>query len=92
MALPIWVWQMGDTILIGSPTEAYSILQANYCERFPERTIVCLNLINGTTGYLTPEELYDLDLYQVWQTPFERGGLEQLIAGMADAIAEIIED
>lgn len=92
LELPIWVWRMGDTILAGSPTEAYSILQRTLRERFPERTIVCLNLINGTTGYLTPEELYDLDLYQVWQTPFARGGLEKLIAGMAEAIEEIIQD
>lgn len=92
LELPIWVWRMGDTILVGSPTEAYSILQRTLRERFPERTIVCLNLINGTTGYLTPEELYDLDLYQVWQTPFARGGLEKLIAGMAEAIEEIIQD
>ncbi|MEQ9069072.1 MAG: alkaline ceramidase, partial [Gimesia chilikensis] len=92
LELPIWVWRMGDTILVGSPTEAYSILQRTLRERFPERTIVCLNLINGTTGYLTPEELYDLDLYQVWQTPFARGGLEKLIAGMTEAIEEIIQD
>tara|TARA_R110002095_G_scaffold168897_1_gene146640 strand:+ start:1887 stop:3278 length:1392 start_codon:yes stop_codon:yes gene_type:complete len=89
--LPIWVWRMGDTILVGSPTEAYSILQRELRRRFPDRTIVCLNLINGTTGYLTPAELYDLDLYQVWQTPFERGSLEILIEGMAGAIQQIIE-
>lgn len=92
LELPIWMWRMGDTILVGSPTESYSILQRTLRERFPERTIVCLNLINGTTGYLTPEELYDLDLYQVWQTPFARGGLEKLIAGMTEAIQEIIQD
>ncbi|QDV16869.1 Neutral/alkaline non-lysosomal ceramidase [Gimesia panareensis] len=92
LELPIWVWRMGDTILVGSPTEAYSILQRTLRERFPERTIVCLNLINGTTGYLTPEELYDLDLYQVWQTPFARGSLEKLISGMTEAIQEIIQD
>ncbi|MCH9654462.1 MAG: alkaline ceramidase [Planctomycetes bacterium] len=91
LAVPIWVWRMGETILVGSPTEAYSILQKELRRRFPERTIVCLNLINGTTGYLAPAELYDLDLYQVWQTPFERGGLEIMIDGMADAIEQITE-
>lgn len=91
LALPIWVWQMGDTILVGSPSEAYSILQRELRQKFPDRTIVCLNLINGTTGYLVPAELYDLDLYQVWQTPFERGSLEILISGMADAIQQVID-
>lgn len=91
LAVPIWVWRMGETILVGSPTEAYSILQKELRRRFPDQTIVCLNLINGTTGYLAPADLYDLDLYQVWQTPFERGGLEIMIEGMADAIEQIIE-
>ena len=91
LELPIWVWQMGDTILVGSPTEAYSILQKELRQQFPGRTIVCMNLINGTTGYLAPKELYDLDLYQVWQTPFARGGLEILIEGISKAISQIIE-
>lgn len=91
LELPIWVWRMGETILVGSPTESYSILQRELRQRFPDRTVVCLNLINGTTGYLVPAEMYDLDLYQVWQTPFERGSLESLIKGMADAIQQVLD-
>ena len=38
-----------------------------------------MNLVNGSAGYLSPAELYDTDIYQVWQSPYERGGLERLI-------------
>ena len=31
-------------------------------------------------GYLPPEGLYDRDVYQVWQTPFDRGSLEATLA------------
>lgn len=80
------VWQLGNALLIGSSCEAYSKLQTGLRERFPDRTIICMNLINGTIGYLPPAELYELDIYQVWQTPFAQGSLERLI----DAITESI--
>ena len=51
-----------------------------------------MNLINGSIGYLPPDELYDLDLYQVWQTTFARGGLETMIEAMAEMISELTGD
>jgi hypothetical protein len=45
-----------------------------------------MNLVNGSIGYLPPAELCDLDLYQVWQSPFERHSLERLIAEARDQI------
>lgn len=32
-----------------------------------------MNLINGSIGYVPPIELYDQDVYTVWQAPFDRG-------------------
>ena len=46
-----------------------------------------MNLINGSLGYLPPADLYDQDQYGVWQTPIERGGLEQLAAAAEQLIA-----
>jgi hypothetical protein len=37
-----------------------------------------MNLTNGSCGYLPPNGLYDLDMYQVWQTPYARGAAEIL--------------
>ncbi len=89
-AVPVSVWAVGDAIVVGSCCEAYSLLQTELRRRFPDHSIVCMNLINGTIGYLPPQELYDRDVYQVWQTPFAKGGLERLIESLATAIEELI--
>ncbi len=43
-------------------------------------------IISGALGYLPPAPLYDADLYQVWQTPIDRGGLESLTAAAASLL------
>ena len=85
--MPVWAWRIGDAIVVGCMAEAYSLAQTSLRARFPDTRIVCMNLINGTIGYLPPTDRYDLDLYQVWQSPFERGCLERYI----DAAAQLIE-
>ena len=88
----IWLWRIGDAVLVGSMWEAYSQLQQTLRRRFPDRPIACVGLLNGSLGYLPPAELYDQDVYQVWQTPIDRGGLERVIESMAESIQELIAD
>ena len=88
--LPIWVWQVGDAVLAGCLVEAYSRLQMELRRRFPERPILFLGLLNGCIGYTPPAELYDREVYQVWQTPFARGSLEALTKAFTDAIASLL--
>jgi hypothetical protein len=88
--LPIWIGRMGDAVWVGCMAEAYSQLQRAVRDQFPDRAIACLNLLNGSIGYLPPAELYDSDVYQVWQTPFDRGSLEQVTDAMADGIRTIL--
>jgi hypothetical protein len=90
--LQINVWRLGDAVLVGSCCEAYSVLQRELRRRFPETTIVCMNLINGSIGYLPPAHLYDADLYAVWQTPFDRGSHERLLDAMTKAISDVLKD
>ena len=89
-SVPVSVWKLGDAVIVGSCCEAYSQLQMELRQRFPELTIVCLNLANGSIGYLPPTELYDVDVYPVWQTPFARGGLETMTETMAGAIEGLV--
>lgn len=89
--LPIHVWLIGDAVLVGSCCEAYSLLQRKLRNRFPDHTIVCMNLINGSLGYLPPAELYDTDVYPVWQTPFDRGSLERVLAATTVAIEDVLQ-
>ena len=88
--LPIYVWRIGDAVLVGSCCEAYSLLQRKLRHRFPDHTILCMNLINGSLGYLPPEELYDTDVYQVWQTPFDRGSFELTLEAMTEVIKNVL--
>lgn len=89
-SLAIYTWRIGNAILVGSCCEPYSILQRELRRRFPQDTILCMNLINGSIGYLPPAELYDTEVYPVWQTPFNRGCLELTIEAMASAIDDIL--
>ncbi len=89
-SLPVHAWRMGDAVLIGSCCEPYSILQQELRRRFPNNAIICMNLVNGSIGYLPPAELYDVDVYPVWQTPFDCGSLERLLAAMTDVIEQLL--
>ncbi|MBI4025064.1 MAG: alkaline ceramidase [Verrucomicrobia bacterium] len=84
--LPFWVWRMGDAFLVGCMAESYSWLQQHLRRRFVGRAIACMNLVNGSIGYLPPAKSYDADAYQVWQTAFDRGSLEILAAAYERAI------
>lgn len=77
--ISVWVWQIGDAILIGQQNEAYSDFQQKIRSALGEKCVLIGNLVNGSAGYLPPKELYDEDCYTVIQTPFAVGGLENLI-------------
>ncbi len=89
-SLPIYAWRIGDAVLVGCCCEPYSSLQQELRRRFPDRTILCMNLINGSIGYLPPANLYDSEVYQVWQTPFDRGSFEKTLEAMTQAIQDVI--
>jgi|694.fasta_scaffold40342_3 hypothetical protein len=78
--LEVWGWRIGEAIVLGTMAEAYSSIQRNVRAAFPDREVMWLNLVNGSVGYLPPATLYDVDVYQAWQTPFDRGSLEALEA------------
>ena len=90
--VPVHAWRIGDVVLVGCCCEPYSRLQQELRRRFPNQTVVCMNLANGSIGYLPPSDLYDIDVYPVWQTPFDRGGLERMIDAMTDAIERLLDE
>ncbi len=77
--LPVWAWRTGEALWIGTMAEAYSLFQRRVREHCPHCAVICLNLLNGTVGYLVPRELYQLDLYQANQSPFQPGALEKTL-------------
>lgn len=84
--LALHAWRIGDAVIVGCAGEAYSQLQQELRSRFPDQAVICMNIINGTVGYLPPASLYDVDAYPVWQTPFDRGCHERTVEAMSSAI------
>lgn len=90
--LQISAWRIGDAVLVGCCCEPYSTLQTELRRQFKNQSVVCMNLINGSLGYLPPAERYDSDIYPVWQTPFERGSLEKTLQAMTKAINDVFSE
>jgi len=88
--MSVWIWRVGDAFLVGHPNEAYSWLQTQLRQRFPKQPVAVMNLVNGSCGYLPLPDLYDRDIYQVWQSPFDRGSLEQTYKAAEQAIEQLL--
>lgn len=89
--IPLWIWQLGNSILIGQPNEPYSEFQIEIRAQHPETAIAVMNLVNGSYGYLPPEELYLKNAYPVWQTPFASGSLNLLKEITAQTVNRLLE-
>lgn len=88
---PFWLWRIGDAFLVATPGEPYSLLQTELRRRFADRAVVVANIANGfSSGYLPPSDLYGLNLYQVWQTPYAAGSLERLVDAVERDVRELI--
>jgi hypothetical protein len=88
---PAWIWRIGDAILVGQPNETYSAFQQALRKACPGAAVVVMNLVNGCVGYLSPADCHDLDIYQVWQCPFDRKALAVLVGACAERMAAMIE-
>jgi hypothetical protein len=86
----LWIWQLGDSFLIGQPNEAYSDFQEQLRRQFSPKAIAVMNIVNGSVGYLPPAALYGKDIYPVWQTPFAAGSLELLIETAVQVTGQMI--
>lgn len=76
-ALPIFVWRLGRSVLVGAPVEFYSDVQIELRKRFPEFTVIVLNVCNGFLNYLPRESDYDRNSYPVKIALFARGSMER---------------
>jgi hypothetical protein len=68
--MPLWAWRIGGALLFGHPNEAYSQWQIALRQRWPDRPVAAMNLVNGACGYLGPSEKCHPHLYSYWQSPF----------------------
>jgi hypothetical protein len=74
-AMPAWVWRLGGAIIVAHPNEAYSCFQQDLRAAMPDFAVVVMNVTGPELGYITPPELFKENIYQVWQTPFDKPAL-----------------
>jgi hypothetical protein len=76
-----WFARIGRTLFVSFPGEAYSKMQKDLRARYPEYTIICVNVCAAWIGYIVPEDDYEKpNLYPAWQTPLAPGVFEALYA------------
>ncbi len=91
----VWLWRLGDALVVGQANEAYSLYQTELRRQFRDRAVVVMNVAGGCgPGYLPPSYLFDHEeIYPVWQTPYERGSLERVLdATRRGIIANLLSD
>ena len=88
-SMPLWIWRLGDALLVAVPNEPYSVFQVELRRRFAGTPLLVLGTTNRTMGYLSPEETYGTGLYQEQQSPFAPGCLEQTMEVAARALGEL---
>lgn len=85
-AMQVWLWRLGDALLVAVPNECYSVFQVELRRRFADHPLLVLNMTNGTLGYLPPRDAYGRGLYQEQQSPYAPGCLEQLIEVVSEEL------
>lgn len=91
-AVPLWIWRIGDALLVGQTCETYSQFQQALRARFPGHAVAVMNLVNGSIGYLPPRDLYQEDAYAVWQTPFASGSLERVTEAAMATLERLVKE
>ena len=89
--LPIYVWRLGQSVLVGAPVEFYSDVQIELRRRFSGLTVAVLDVCNGFLNYLPRESDYARDTYPVRIALFARGSMERACDKATDMIRAIME-
>lgn len=86
----VWIWRLGDILLVGHSDEAYSQLQRQLRAAFPDFGVVVMNVVNGWGGYICPAARYEQRVYQAQQSPYASGCLELFVDRVSWTITELL--
>lgn len=86
----VWIWRLGELVLVGHSDEAYSQLQQQLRAAFPDFGVVVMNVVNGWGGYICPAHRYEQRVYQAQQSPYASGCLELFIDRVNWTITELL--
>ncbi|CAN0571901.1 unnamed protein product, partial [Laminaria digitata] len=90
--LPIYVWKLGRSFFVGAPVEFYSDVQTSLREKFPDFTVLVLDVCNGFLNYLPRQEDFERNTYPVRISLFAAGSMEHARDKAAEMIASMIRD
>jgi hypothetical protein len=90
-AMPIWLWRLGNVLLVGSPAEMHSPFQIELRRQFADHAVVVMNVVNGSYAYLPPRADFAHDTYQCNTTLFEPGAHETVLAATIAALQNMVE-
>ncbi len=77
---PIWMWRIGDAILIAHCGEAYFEMAEELRLRHPDQIILFLDMSNGPGYvYVPTRSAYERNAYQAGQTLLAPGGFEEML-------------
>jgi len=90
---PVWLWQLGNALLIAHAGEAYFEMQQQLRQRHPERVIMFLDMTNGPGYvYIPKRSAYERNAYQSWGTLLAPGAFEEMVEILDKAISEFFEN
>ena len=82
ISLTSYGWRIGNILFVGAQCEVYSQWQVTLRSKYPDFGVVAITCVDyEAVGYVVPDELHDLNLYQAWQPPFGKGVMQALLAG-----------
>ena len=88
--MPLWIWRLGQAMLVAICQEPYAVVQQTLRQRFPGVPVVVMGVTNRSYGYLPPRELFGKGIYQEQQSPYAAGCMELTVEAAAEGIAGLM--
>ncbi len=85
-----FIWQLGDSFIVGTPAEMHSGFQLELRQRFPHHSIAVLNIVNGYASYLPPRADYAVGPYPTRVAVYAAGSMEIVLAAADRAIRDML--
>ena len=91
ISLTSFGWRIGNILFVGAQCEVYSYWQRTLREKFKDYGVVAITCVDyEAIGYVVPDELHELNLYQAWQPPFAKGVMQALLAGSERVLNKVL--
>ena len=84
----IRLWRLGEAVFVLVGGEPYQQLQVNLRRRFPNTSLVIVELCNRPHSYLLPRDRYGIGLYQEEVCVLAPGCLEAVETAAAQALSD----